>query len=532
MNKFTKLILTTAVFATSGFATIEMTKISGTVTYKEGWTITGSDASSIASGATLTMGENSGAASNISIEGSASLTNLGTLVMHNASAITSKSKADPAFVNSGTLNLENTKDFSNFSVKVSNSDGAKVIIPAPNANVTKGTNFTLSAPQGDSEEFTVEYAGGGKELSISDQTIVISDNGKGTYADKAAITTKTGIQFDDDKGNTKILNTNSESSKLSMNEIVAHAENKTENQDKTFDIGQEGLGSRDVALTEAKTIHFGLVGASDKNMNVKGAPKLTLAGDNSGMQGKISAEGNVEFEGKAVNGDIDCEGILTLGYQGIQSLEGIINVKSLIIPSGSQITFTKKLTTGWKPAIINLMYGYNYPWVMTWTAGSQTTTDVEGNSLSTPISHDAIITSMTTSDGTDGWTSGTIHDSVFSYTQDSDGSYTRTHRYKWSDNWARWEIGTITTGTLNYAGNRNFTLTRTTNNINLILTGCNYNIPVQGNSTTGIYYTTNYVSSDEFASSFEASGNKYKAALDSINEGAISNISTNPISGE
>ncbi|MDO4974896.1 MAG: hypothetical protein Q4E61_01030 [Alphaproteobacteria bacterium] len=533
MNKFTKLILTTAVFATSGFAATEMTKISGDdVTYKEGWTITGSDASSIASGATLTMGEDSGAASNISIEGSASLTNLGTLVMYDASAITSKSTADPAFKNSGTLNLENTKDFSNFSVKVSNSDGAKVIIPAPNANVTKGTNFTLSAPQSDSEKLIVEYAGGGKELSISGQTIVISDNGKGTYADKAAITTKTGIQFDDNADKTEIVNSSGGLSEMSMGAVINHAENKTENQDKTFDIGQEGLGSRDVALTEAKTIHFGLVGASDKNMNVTGTPKLTLAGDNSGMHGKISAEGNIEFSNQAAKGDIDCEGILTLGYKGTQSLEGIINAKSLIIPSGAKITFTKKLTTGWKPAIINLMYGYNYPWVMTWTAGSQTTTDVEGNSLSTPISHDAIITSMTTSDGTDGWTSGTVHDSVFSYTQDSDGSYTRTHQYKWSDNWAKFEIGTITTGKLNYAGRNNFTLTRTTNNINLVFPGYNYNIPVQGNSTTGIYYTTNYVSSDEFASSFEVSGNKYKVALDSINEGAISNISTNPISGE
>ena len=428
MNNFTKLILTSAVFATSGFATT----ISGNVTYKDGWDITGSDASSIASGATLTMQGDSGAASNISIQGSASLANSGTLVMYDASAINSTSTTDPAFKNSGTLNLENTKDFSNFSVKVSNSNGAKVVIPAPNANVTKGTSFTLSAPQGDSEKFTVEYAGGGKELSISDQTIVISDNGKGTYADKAAITTKTGIQFDDDKGNTKILNTNSESSKLSMNEVVAHAENKEENQDKTFDIGQEGLSSRDIELTEAKTIHFGLVGASDKDMNVTGAPKLTLVGDNSGMLGKISTEGNVEFEGKAINGDIDCEGSLTLGYQGTQSLEGIINAKSLIIPSGSQIIFSKKLTTGWKSAIINLMYGYNYPWVMTWTSGPQTTTDAEGNSLSTPISHDAIITSITTSYGSDGWTSGTIHDSVFSYTQDSDGSYTRTHQYKWN----------------------------------------------------------------------------------------------------
>ncbi|MDO4974800.1 MAG: hypothetical protein Q4E61_00525, partial [Alphaproteobacteria bacterium] len=34
-----------------------------------------------------------------------------------------------------------------------------------------------------------------------------------------------------------------------------------------------------------------------------------------------------------------------------QSLEGIINAKSLIIPSGSQITFTKKLTTGWEKVV-------------------------------------------------------------------------------------------------------------------------------------------------------------------------------------
>lgn len=143
----------------------------------------------------------------------------------------------------------------------------------------------------------------------------------------------------------------------------------------------------------------------------------------------------------------------------------------------------------------------------------------------------AFDTPMTTSDCPDGWTSGTIHDSVFSYTQDSDGSYTRTHQYKWNDNWAKFEFGTLTTGTLNYAGST-FTLTKTTNNINLILTGCNYNIPVQWNSTTGIYYTTNYVSSDDFASSLEVSGHGYDFVLNSINEGAISNISTNPISGE
>lgn len=66
----------------------------------------------------------------------------------------------------------------------------------------------------------------------------------------------------------------------------------------------------------------------------------------------------------------------------------------------------------------------------------------------------------------------------------------------------------------------------------MIFPGYNYNISVQGNSTTGIYYTTNYVSSDDFASSLEVSGHGYDFVLNSINEGTISNISTNPISGE
>lgn len=345
MNKFTKLILTSAIFATSGFATT----ISGDTIMQKGWDIANSDTASIASGKTVTMQGVSKAASDISIKDSASLTNSGTLVMYDASAINSTSTADPAFVNSGTLNLENTTDFSNFNVKVSNSNGSKVVIPAPNADITAtGDNFTLVIPQGETDKFTVEYAGGGTELSISGQTIVISDNGKGTYADKAAITTKTGIQFEGDAADhMDIKNTGNGLSEIPMGNVIAHEENKTGNEDKTFDIGQAGLSSPDIALTGEKTIYLGLVGANNKNMNVTGAYKLKLAGDNSGMLGKIATENDLDFSGKATKGNIDCGGVLTLGYQGTQSLAGIINANSLSIPLGTTVTFTNKLTTGW-----------------------------------------------------------------------------------------------------------------------------------------------------------------------------------------
>ena len=346
MNKFTKLILTSAIFATSGFATT----ISGDTIMQKGWDIANSDTASIASGKTVTMQGVSKAASDISIKGSASLTNSGTLVMYDASAINSTSTADPAFVNSGTLNLENTTDFSNFNVKVSNANGSKVVIPAPNADITAvtGDKFKLAAPQGDGETFTVEYAAGGKTLSLNGTKLEISgDAANGKYDDKVAITTKTGINFEGDDDNThiKISNTGSGLSEISMDYVIAHKENKEENKDKTFDIGQAGLSSPDIALTEAKTIHFGLVGSAD--MDVTGAYKLTLAGDNSNMLGKIATANDLDFSGEATKGNIDCGGVLTLGYQGTQSLEGIINANSLTIPSGATVTFTNKLTTGW-----------------------------------------------------------------------------------------------------------------------------------------------------------------------------------------
>ncbi len=152
-----------------------------------------------------------------------------------------------------------------------------------------------------------------------------------------------------------------------------------------------------------------------------------------------------------------------------------------------------------------------------------TTRDADGNNLESPVKHSDVISSMITSDGTDGWDAGTIHDTVFSYTIDEKGIYVRTCQHKWNDNWAGFEIGTVTTGTLNYMGNNPFRLTRTKNSIffefaNKI--GGEINMSetfiIEGNSTTGVY-------------SSEAYSLSGAPIFDSINEGAINITTTTPI---
>ncbi len=61
-----------------------------------------------------------------------------------------------------------------------------------------------------------------------------------------------------------------------------------------------------------------------------------------------------------------------------------------MIPPDASIILLNKLTTVWMQAA-TFMYGWNYPWVMTWTAGSQMTTNADDNPLDTPVDHDTII---------------------------------------------------------------------------------------------------------------------------------------------
>ena len=111
------------------------------------------------------------------------------------------------------------------------------------------------------------------------------------------------------------------------------------------------------------------------------------------------------------------------------------------------------------------------PWVMTWTAGSQMTTDADDNPLDTPVDHDTIIANFITSDGSDDWDSGTIHDSVFSYTQSgsagTDLTYNRILVQKKSDALAQFKVGykTIFSYTwLTGASTQTYEVTRTLEN--------------------------------------------------------------------
>ena len=458
MNKFTKLILTTAVFATSGFATT-IAELQNGGEVKSGATID-------FQGQTLTLAENA------SLDVYGDLTGTGTIkcgtgkVNVYGNAYKEDGTNKDAILTAAILTglTVHTLDESN------KGSIAETITVEPSSALIK-TNADLAS-----------YAAG-----IDENHLVYVANSDGSDT-KCVGKTDSALEI-------KASLANADASIPGLTPSALVVENKLK-----FSGDNSGFTGKTVTIgtTEnpAEVEYASAKSAFQADTTVENDSKLVISDAND-----ITLSKNLVISGakKVLKADKSIE---------LGSSHGVLNVKGkLVLESGAKLTLGKAYEE------VNAEHTYDYPQVMTWPAGT-------------------FDTAMTTSDGSDGWTSDTIHDSVFSYTQDSDGNYVRAHQYKWNDNWAKFEIGTITTGTLNYAGNRNFTLTRTTNNINLILTGYNYNIPVQGNSTTGIYYTTNYVSSDDFASSFEVSGIRYKAALDSINEGAISNISTNPISGE
>lgn len=83
---------------------------------------------------------------------------------------------------------------------------------------------------------------------------------------------------------------------------------------------------------------------------------------------------------------------------------------------------------------------------MDWNPSMTTTKYADGNDLETPVKHSDVISSIITSDGTDGWNAGTIHDTVLSYFIDEKGIYVRNCKTNWTDVWARFEVGTVTDG--------------------------------------------------------------------------------------
>ena len=115
-------------------------------------------------------------------------------------------------------------------------------------------------------------------------------------------------------------------------------------------------------------------------------------------------------------------------------------------------------------------------------------------------------------------------DDLFTYTINENGNYIRTHQTLWQGVWKDFAIGTVTSGTTNIL-NTKFTVTRTQYNMEIVAGGNDtYNIPLQGNSSTGIYYTKSYNSIDLNSICKDEDSNN-GAVLDAINNGEIT---TNP----
>ena len=459
MNKFTKLILTTAVFATSGFATT-IAELQNGGEVKSGATID-------FQGQTLTL------AKDASIDVYGDLTGTGTIKCGTGKVnVYGNAYKEDGANKDAILAAAGLSDLTVHTLDESNKGSIAKTITVDPADALNETNADLAS-----------YAAG-----IDENHLVYVANSDGSDT-KCVGKTDSALEI-----KASLANADASISGLMPSKLVVENKLKLSGDNSGFTGKAVTIGTTE---TPAEVEYASAKSAFQADTTVENGSTLVISDTNG-----ITLSKNLVINGtkKVLKADKSIE---------LENSHGTLTVKGkLVLENGAKLT----LGTAGTVEEVNAKHTYDYPQVMKWPAGT-------------------FDTAMTTSDGTDGWTSGTVHDSVFSYTKNGDGSYTRTHRYKWNDNWAKFEIGTITTGKLNYAG-KTFTLTRTTNNINLVFPGYNYNIPVQGNSTTGIYYTTNYVSSDEFASSFEVSGNKYKAALDSINEGAISNISTNPISGE
>ncbi len=321
MNNFTKLILTSAIISISGFAT-------------EGL-----------------LGEHN-QNGNYNLKNDYSIESTGRLNMLSGSMTISSEKT---LTNKGIVDISKITDFTGYSGHVQGESNSSIIIPKKSAEVTPGDN-ALNCDG----EYKLTYASREANLQVVGREIKIQTSENGIYTDAFEASTKLGLTFD----GTVTMDPQRKDS-MTMDELVAHSENKVENNDKTFDISQQGLSSTNIILDSDKTIHFGLIGSNAKNINLIGAHKLTISGDSSGMEGKITTEGDLSFGDSGSKGALEVQGKLSYAPDTETTVNSEVKVGSLFIPQNSKLTVNGSMTIGYA-VLSTVYYGYNYPWVMNW----------------------------------------------------------------------------------------------------------------------------------------------------------------------
>lgn len=140
--------------------------------------------------------------------------------------------------NKGIVNISKITDFTGYSGHVQGESNSSIIIPRKSAEITSGDG-ALNC----NGEYKLSYASKEANLQVVGREIQIKTSDNGTYTDVSEASTKLGLTFD----GTVTMDPQGEDS-MSMDDLIAHSENKPENSNKTFDIGQQGLSSTDITF--------------------------------------------------------------------------------------------------------------------------------------------------------------------------------------------------------------------------------------------------------------------------------------------
>ncbi|MDO4975157.1 MAG: hypothetical protein Q4E61_02425 [Alphaproteobacteria bacterium] len=435
MNKFTKLILTTAVFATSGFATT-IAELQNGGEVKSGATID-------FQGQTLTLAENA------SIDVYGDLTGTGTINCSGTGQVNVYGNAykEDAMNRDDILTAAGLSDLTVHTLDESNKGSiAETITVEPSSALNK-TNSDLAS-----------YASGIDETHL---VYVANSDGSDT---KCVGKTGSALEI-----KASLANADASISGLMPSALVVENKLKFSGDNSGFTGKTVTIGTTE---TPAEVEYASAKSAFQADTTVENDSKLVISDAND-----INLSKNLVINGtkKVLKADNSIE---------LENSHGTLNVKGkLVLENGAKLTLGKAYEE------VNAEHTYDYPQVMTWPAGT----------FDTP---------MTTSDGTDGWTSGTIHDSVFSYTKSADGIYTRTHQYPIDSTGkalssfpltitnAEFDYMKNINGIVKYENHKyifNGTATNTYEGLNISINKSDFDLRVEGNSTTGFYTANNNI---------------------------------------
>lgn len=505
MNKFSKLILTTAVFATSGFAaTIESQIVNGTFNTPGG-----------------------------SIESDGKVTISSTGVFNNTDTLNLEGEIE----DNGTLNLSGKVTGSGKITgtgAINDAELYKTLTGEELPGYDDISNFTTVIGMTDSNESyiasTVDmtgFSGTHKFVSLESKLSTINDSKNLVHLVSSVDSNGTNINIDGTEHKM-------ESVSLTTELKVAFG-NKTELEGHAYGLMTTGDGTISSDMSKMENEHV-LIGQGDVSIT------------SSNMPTSMIIAGNATFNADTTTGDIRIGTMTTTdGKKAGQFTKDdseyvfdntITSHGSMIIPEGKTVTVGTgktlkiggtKVTTGTSNSEIQIVKcGYDYPDNMTWTAG--TTSDITGiEGTKDNVNHDDIIGMMKLIEATyydkDGTTtkysddpenfdmskatSRTLSDGIFTYRNSRNYDSSKQEYTTWSNEYrkstcdcacggSKWlEIGSTlkgngsTTGTSGLSGNCDISIVEQTNTyIKYKVANAaagDREVTIYGNSQTGYY---------------------------------------------